>query len=237
MSPRSVNGGLMPATAIVPSVLVADADDDTRALYCDVLAAAGYRVIEASDGRDALAKALVEPPTLIVTEATLPLVSGYALCEIVRRDPATATVPVLVITADSRAVQGLHAKRAGADHVLVKPVDIDIVLKEVRRLIEKAADGPAAAADAPPTAAAPGRTGHGRSLSKSWVRFTTTTPPISPLPFVCPGCDRPLTYGRSHVGGVTERQREQWDEYLCGNCGVFQYRHRTRKLRPMPPER
>ena len=67
-------------------VLVADADSDTRSLYVQALHLAGYDVVEASEGRDALAKALGRPPALVVIEMRLPLIDGRALCEILRRD-------------------------------------------------------------------------------------------------------------------------------------------------------
>src|SRR5207249_8446209 len=72
---------------------------------------------------------------------------------------------------------------------------------------------------------------HRRStLSKSFARFMTTTPPASPPNLVCPSCDQPLMYDYSHIGGVSALHAEQWDQYVCRACGVFQYRHRTRKL-------
>jgi hypothetical protein len=67
-------------------------------------------------------------------------------------------------------------------------------------------------------------------------RFDTSTPPHA-VPFlVCPSCDRRLEYRKSRVGGVTSRFAEQWDEFICpATCGTFEYRHRTRKLRPVRP--
>jgi len=63
-------------------------------------------------------------------------------------------------------------------------------------------------------------------------REDTTTPPNSPPDLRCPLCDQTLQYRTSHVGGVSERHREQWDYFECPNgCGDFQYRQRTRKLR------
>jgi hypothetical protein len=70
------------------------------------------------------------------------------------------------------------------------------------------------------------------TLKASLRRGDTTTPPVVPPTLVCPACDRPLTYQRSHVGGVNERLKEQWDYFVCpAGCGAFQYRNRTRKLR------
>jgi CheY-like chemotaxis protein len=83
-------------------VLVVDPDEQTRAVYRESLTATGCDVVEASDGRDALAKAFVRPPALVVTEVALPFIDGYALCEILRRDRLTASVPILVVTAEAR---------------------------------------------------------------------------------------------------------------------------------------
>jgi CheY-like chemotaxis protein len=70
-------------------ILVVDPDHDSRALYRQSFALVGCDVVEASDGRDALAKAFARRPTLIVTEISLPFVDGRALCEILRRDSLT----------------------------------------------------------------------------------------------------------------------------------------------------
>ena len=69
-------------------------------------------------------------------------------------------------------------------------------------------------------------------LSRSHARHHTTTPPAAPPVLMCPSCDRPLRYLHSHIGGVSIRHQEQWDYFECpGNCGTFQYRERTRKLK------
>jgi hypothetical protein len=70
-----------------------------------------------------------------------------------------------------------------------------------------------------------------RSLVRAHQRHETSTPPLTPPELLCPNCDRPLSYDRSHIGGVSERHQEQWDYFECGACGTFQYRQRTRKLR------
>jgi hypothetical protein len=48
-------------------------------------------------------------------------------------------------------------------------------------------------------------------LVKAHSPFTTPTPATPPASLMCPSCDRPLAYDRSHIGGVNDRQREQWD--------------------------
>jgi two-component system chemotaxis response regulator CheY len=216
-----------PGASINPRVLVVDADDDTRALYRNALSVVGYEVIEASDGRDALTKALVEPPTLIITEVRLPLVDGYALCEILRRDLATRSVPILIVTAEARSTELSRIRRAGANGVLVKPTLPDALVCEVQRLITQADSDAAEPSEAPNLSSEHDRT----AGAQSHRRFGTTTPHKVPPALTCPSCDVSLIYAHSHVGGVSDRQREQWDYYLCPTCGTFQYRQRTRKLR------
>ncbi len=110
--------------APIPRILVVDANDDTRELYRQSFQLSGCHVVEACDGRDALTKALVSPPSLVVTEIRLPFLDGYSLCEILRRDRATSDMPILVVTAARRADMD-RARRAGADIVVAGPTTPD----------------------------------------------------------------------------------------------------------------
>ena len=111
-------------------VLIADADDHTRSRLGESLTRAGCDVVEALDGRDALVKALSQRPTLVMTEARLPILDGYALCDVLRRDSVTRTVPILVVTAETRPSELIRARRAGANAVLSKPVTPEALLAE-----------------------------------------------------------------------------------------------------------
>jgi CheY-like chemotaxis protein len=198
---------------------------------------AGCEVVEAIDGREALAEALARPPALVIAEIRLPFIDGHALCEILRRDSATARIPILVVTSDGRTAELARARAAGASVVLVKPATPEQMLEESRRLLAVTAppSSPEAETAAVPVAAAPQRSR--RRMSKSLARISTTTPPRTPQRTVCPSCDRLLTYRHSHIGGVNEQQSEQWDWYVCsGQCGLFEYPHRTRSLRRLVNE-
>lgn len=222
--------------AAIPRILVVD-DDDTRELYRQSFQLSGCDVVEASDGRDALTSALVRPPSLVVTEITLPFLDGVALCEILRRDRTTADIPILVVTA-APPDDVARARRAGADIVVAKPTLPDHIVRLSRRLIDEVKDLRGQAAS---TATAPSEISEGALadrgerrrtvLVKAHSRFNTTTLATTPASRICPLCDRPLAYERSHIGGVSDRQPEQWDYYMCNSCGAFQYRQRTRKLR------
>lgn len=231
-SERAEPSSLPPPVYEGRRVLVVDPDADTRAVYREALRADGCDVIEAADGREALAKALVRPPAIVITELRLPFLNGFALCEILRRDRVTATVPIVVVTSEARHAELEHVRRIGANGVMVKPTTPEVLLNTVRRLLS--VGGHRHAPDdtmANPFAEAR-EGGHKRlALAKLHQRFATTTPPASPPSLMCPSCDRPLVYERSHIGGVNSKHREQWDDFDCPSCGKFEYRHRTRKLR------
>jgi two-component system phosphate regulon response regulator PhoB len=106
-------------------VLVVDPDADIRALYEQSFTATGFDVAHAADGRDALTKALVRPPRLIVMELRLPFIDGFALCNILRHDRVTSRIPIIVITAETRPVELERVRASGADDVLLKPVHVD----------------------------------------------------------------------------------------------------------------
>ena len=223
--------------APIPRILIVDATDDTRELYRQSFQLSGCHVVEASDGRDALTKALVSPPSLVVTEISLPFLDGFALCEILRRDRTTADIPILVVTAAPPDDMD-RARTAGADIVITKPTTLDYIVSLSRRLLDevKQLRGQAAATAAAPSEISESALAHRGErrrtvLAKAHSRFNTTTPATTSASRICPLCDRPLVYERSHIGGVSDRQREQWDYYMCNSCGAFQYRQRTRKLR------
>jgi CheY-like chemotaxis protein len=198
-------------------------------MYREALRLMPVDVVEASDGRDALVKCLVERPALLITETRLPAVDGYELCELLRRDALTQSVPILVVTSETRPVALARIRQVGASAVLSKPISIGGLVSEVTRLC----DGSVAEESAGPIEhAALDQGGSAKSRSRTFRRFETTAPPKVPPAVRCTGCDRLLEYRKSRIGGVTQSNAEQWDEFRCPECaGGFEYRHRTRKLR------
>jgi CheY-like chemotaxis protein len=229
-----------PPTTDPLRVLIVEPDRDVRRLYVGALRPLGCDAIEAGDGREALVEALVRRPTVIVTESRLPVVNAPALCEILRRDSMTRTVPILALAPDAAAREAERVLRAGATRILIKPVTPDALVSELRRLaaakvvVQPPRMEPAAL---PPPLTTSGKPRKRIANSKLHVRCTTTSPPAPPPALRCPTCDVALTYERSHLGGVSDRQPEQWDTYTCLSCGTFEYRHRTRKLRVLGPNR
>jgi two-component system chemotaxis response regulator CheY len=233
----------VPLHDLRPKILVVDADVDSHLLYTDALGFDEREITYALDGRDALVKALAYPFALVITESRLPYIDGYALCEILRRDSATRTTPIIVVTTDSRPASVQRARQAGADAVLVKPFRSDVLCADAQRLMLDSDERQAPTGRARLKLAAQRdrstslvALGSGelkpRRNSRAHKRYTTTRPPMAPAAVRCPSCDRSLDYESSQIGGVSAVEPEQWDYYSCpAGCGRFQYRPRTRKLR------
>jgi two-component system, cell cycle response regulator DivK len=223
--------------------LLVDRDRASLQMYAEYLRNASYDVEEAEDGREALAKAISRRPQIIVTETQLPGINGLRLCELLRVDKATQSTPIIVVTADALPADILRAECAGADAVLTKPCRPERLAAEMQRCLTTSAavNTRAAAARLHATdvlARSAEQLEKARRirrrvpLSRMFRRHTTTTPPQEPPQLVCPTCDAQLVYQDSHIGGVSDKQQEQWDYYECpGKCGRFQYRQRTRKIR------
>jgi CheY-like chemotaxis protein len=196
-------------------------------------------IIEAEDGAEALGKALCERPSLIVTETRLRRVDGFALCSLLRKDPATQSAAIVVVTGSALQSDISRAVEAGADRVLIKPCRPEDVVDVARGLWEhrqKQADAPAgpAARGTQNDSAATAAPRTARTMkSRTFQRQFTSNPPSHPPELYCPRCDKALVYQTSHVGGVTADFPEQWDYLECTACGTYQYRHRTRKLTPV----
>jgi len=218
-------------------VLVVEPDDDTRSLYRQILELLRCDVVEAPDGRDALTKALVQVPSLVIAELRMPFVDVFALCEILRSDRTTANVPILIVTAETRPA-AMNRARTIADAVLRKPTMPVAIVNEIQRLTAPMNTRPgtsacvAAAGAADDSTTLPVRSLHRLNvLVRAHSRFATTSPSVAPPTLRCPSCDRPLKYEQSYLGGVSDRHAEQWDYFICSTCGTFQYRQRTRKVR------
>lgn len=225
-----------------PLALLVDRDADTRQMYAEFLTHSAYNIVESEDGRDALVKCLSLHPDIVVTETRLPGIDGFELCQLLRADAATRELPIVFVTADAYADHVKRAERAGADAVLVKPCLPQTLFNELCRLLKQstdlrdrlriARDSLAEQLERSDFLISRSPRMRRQTLNRAHSRHDTTSPPADPPALVCPACDQPLRYVRSHIGGVNAQNAEQWDYYECaGSCGTFQYRQRTRRLR------
>lgn len=119
-------------------------DEETLALkLADKLRSEGFNVLSAGDGEDGLEKIRSEHPDLIVLDIMLPKLDGLSLCRIIRRDPATAHIPVIMITARMSEVDKIVGLESGADDYIVKPIGLGEFLARVRAVMRRAPGRPA----------------------------------------------------------------------------------------------
>jgi CheY-like chemotaxis protein len=222
--------------------LVVDPDAGHRDECRSILRTIVPDIVSAEDGREALALAISQRPRFVITATGLRFIDGYTLCSLLRAEPITADIPIVVLTSDTTPATVTLARSSGADRVVGTPYSPGTLLQAIGLGRDRAWTGSDSAHSMPSGSAAshlelvgtvePPTAPRSRFMVDAHRRFETRTPPIVPPPLVCPTCDRPLQYVRSHVGGVSARLSEQWDYYRChGACGTFQYRQRTRRLR------
>lgn len=85
------------------------------------LGAEGYEVITAADGEEAIDRARVEKPDLVVLDIMMPKVDGFEACRRLKADPETSQIPVILLTAKGREVDRQMGMEVGADDYIVKP--------------------------------------------------------------------------------------------------------------------
>src|SRR5664279_6260286 len=98
------------------------------------LADAGYTVLEAVDGKDALAK-LANPVNMVITDVNMPNLDGIGLIRKVRANPACKGIPIIMLTTESQESRKLEGKAAGATGWIVKPFTTQQILAVVKRLL------------------------------------------------------------------------------------------------------
>jgi CheY-like chemotaxis protein len=125
-------------------VLLVEDDNDTYELYSEVLASAGFSVIGADNGEDAVRRALAHTPHLIVMDYDLRGMDGGLAAELLKRNPTTRHIPIVMLTGHVALRQLEQAKSAGCDAFLTKPCSLDDLVGEVQRLLR--ADGVRASA-------------------------------------------------------------------------------------------
>ncbi|MEM1255394.1 MAG: response regulator [Cyanobacteria bacterium P01_H01_bin.21] len=116
------------------TILVVDDEPHIRQLLRQELEAAGYRVQIAEDGVDALNQIKVAPPDLIVLDMMMPNINGFDLTALLKNNPATMGIPIIVVSIIQDQNQGY---RLGVDRYLSKPIDTDLLLQDIKTLLDQ----------------------------------------------------------------------------------------------------
>jgi len=127
-------------------ILVVEDEKDVREMIRLNLKAAGFDVVEAGSGAEALALAKNDPPKVIILDLMMPEMSGIEVCRALRRNPATSRIPVLMLTAKSTEEDKVVGFEVGADDYVTKPFSPRELVLRVRAVARRQPDQGAAKA-------------------------------------------------------------------------------------------
>ena len=118
-------------------ILAVDDEPEALELIAFNLEAAGFEVSSAADGAEALKKARQILPNLILLDVMLPQVDGMELCKCLRRDPETAAIPIIMVTARAAEIDRVLGLELGADDYVTKPFSPRELILRVKNLLRR----------------------------------------------------------------------------------------------------
>lgn len=118
-------------------VLVVDDEPDAVELVSFNLKTAGYEVVTADDGNEAIKRARQHCPDLILLDVMLPEVDGLEVCKLLRRDPITSGVPIIMLTAKAAEIDRVLGLELGADDYMTKPFSPRELVLRVKNLLKR----------------------------------------------------------------------------------------------------
>ena len=129
-----------------PKILVVDDEPDALEVLGFKLKEAGYAPVFAKDGARAITAARDERPALIVLDLMLPEIDGLEVCKILRRDPGTAMIPIIMLTARAAEMDRVLGLELGADDYVTKPFSPRELVLRIKKLLArvKASEDPVA---------------------------------------------------------------------------------------------
>ncbi|HVW19668.1 MAG TPA: response regulator transcription factor [Opitutaceae bacterium] len=119
-------------------ILLVDDEPDALEVLGFKLREAGFTPLFAKDGAKALAAARADRPDLVVLDLMLPEVDGLEVCKILRRDPLTAAIPILMLTARAAEMDRVIGLELGADDYVTKPFSPRELVLRIRKLLQRA---------------------------------------------------------------------------------------------------
>lgn len=129
----------MPSTSMNAKILVVDDEPDSLEILGWKLKESGYTPIFAADGQRAIGLVRDERPALVVLDLMLPQIDGLEVCRVLRRDPATAAIPILMLTARASEMDRVIGLELGADDYVTKPFSPREVVLRVKKLLARSA--------------------------------------------------------------------------------------------------
>lgn len=123
--------------SLSPTLLVVEDSPSELELISYFLAQGGYRIVTAANGKDAYEIALKENPDVIVTDVVMPIMSGFELCRLLKKNPQTKNLPIIICSSKTLEIDRIWGLRQGANIYLTKPFTRDNLLNAVKSLVNK----------------------------------------------------------------------------------------------------
>jgi CheY-like chemotaxis protein len=117
------------------TVLIVEDNEDNRIVYSTMLRHFGFSVDEAENGAEGILKARSKLPDVILMDIAIPLVDGWEAVTRLKKDPSTAHIPIVALTAHAMPADRERAIQVGCDGYLAKPCEPRAVVEEVKRIL------------------------------------------------------------------------------------------------------
>ncbi|MBI2505594.1 MAG: response regulator [Candidatus Latescibacteria bacterium] len=122
----------------LPKVLIVDDEAEARTALGEFLQEQGYVIREAVDGEEALAKTFTEKPDVLLLDLRLPKLDGYQVCQTLKGNPITSTIPIIMVTALNTTPQKVKGIEYGADDYVTKPFDLEELFARIKMVLRRA---------------------------------------------------------------------------------------------------
>ena len=123
-------------------ILIVEDEPDIVELLAYNLHQAGFETDAVLNGADALERVKIEPPDLVLLDLLLPEVDGLEICRTLKRDPSSASIPIIMLTAKGEAIDRIVGLELGADDYITKPFSPREVLLRIRAVLRRAPNVP-----------------------------------------------------------------------------------------------
>ncbi|MCF4967750.1 response regulator [Nostoc sp. CMAA1605] len=120
---------------LVGTILIVEDSPSELELMSHYLQESGYNVIKSGSAKEAMEKALLYQPDVIVSDVVMPEMSGFELCRSLKKNPVTAKVPIIICSSKNQPIDRLWAMRQGANAYITKPYTREHLLHTIKSVV------------------------------------------------------------------------------------------------------
>ncbi|WP_427157246.1 response regulator [Aliinostoc sp. HNIBRCY26] len=120
---------------LVGTILIVEDSPSELELMSHYLQESGYNVIKSASAKEAMEKALLYEPDVIVSDVVMPEMSGFELCRSLKKNPVTAKVPIIICSSKNQPIDRLWAMRQGANAYITKPYTREHLLRTIKSVV------------------------------------------------------------------------------------------------------